>query len=315
MIAPMPSAISLNTPIEDLHNFGIARLGPVLSRKLAAALANQTHKKTSAEAIVEDLLTYFPMRYEDRLRPAQIKDLQEGMEASLDLTVVNAHGYPVNRGRGYGRPQLFIFEVFGIDASMTGRDVIVWWFVSGRRAYDIVKYYKTRLVPGTRFITFGRWEWEARRSRYKLRLNKPADELEVLAVPELMDQATDETSNPEQAEENIPDPSLAAIHVGRRVPVYRKLGEFNSKRVREIVHAVLSRLDDKAIEETLPPDLRHRAGLIGRAQALREIHFPPQDASMTDYELSKSQAHLRMIFEEFFWVTFAIGLKRGKRVK
>jgi ATP-dependent DNA helicase RecG len=99
------------------------------------------------------------------------------------------------------------------------------------------------------------------------------------------------------------------------VPVYRKVGEFNSKRVREIVHAVLSRLDDKAIEETLPPDLRHRAGLIGRAQALREIHFPPQDASMTDYELSKSQAHLRMIFEEFFWVTFAIGLKRGQRVK
>ena len=315
MIAPMPSAISLNTPIEDLHNFGIARLGPVLSRKLATALANQMHKKTSAEATVEDLLTYFPMRYEDRLRPAQIKDLQEGMEASLDLTVVNAHGYPVNRGRGYGRPQLFIFEVFGIDASMSGRDVIVWWFVSGRRAYDIVKYYKTRLVPGTRFITFGRWEWEARRSRYKLRLNKPADELEVLAAPELLDQATDETSNPEQAEENIPDPSLAAIHVGRRVPVYRKLGEFNSKRVREIVHAVLSRLDDKAIEETLPPDLRHRTRLIDRAQALREIHFPPHEASMTDYELSKSQAHLRMIFEDFFWVTFAIGLKRGQRIK
>jgi len=315
MIAPMPSAISLNTPIEDLHNFGIARLGPVLSRKLAAALANQVHKKASAEATVEDLLTYFPMRYEDRLRPALIKDLQEGMEASLDLTVVNAHGYPVNRARGYGRPQLFIFEVFGIDAAMSGRDVIVWWFVSGRRAYDIVKYYKTRLVQGTRFITFGRWEWEARRSRYKLRLNKPADELEVLATPELLDHATDETSNPEQAEENIPDPSLAAIHVGRRVPVYRKLGEFNSKRVREIVHAVLSRLDDKAIEETLPPDLRHRTNLIGRAQALREIHFPPQDASMTDYELSRSQAHLRMIFEDFFWVTFAIGLKRGQRVK
>ena len=311
----MPSAISLNTPIEDLHNFRIARLGPVLSRKLAAALANQVHKKASAEATVEDLLTYFPMRYEDRLRPALIKDLQEGMEASLDLTVVNAHGYPVNRARGYGRPQLFIFEVFGIDATMSGRDVIVWWFVSGRRAYDIVKYYKTRLVQGTRFITFGRWEWEARRSRYKLRLNKPADELEVLAAPELLDHATDETSNPEQAEENIPDPSLAAIHVGRRVPVYRKLGEFNSKRIREIVHAVLSRLDDKAIEETLPADLRHRTKLISRAQATREIHFPSPDASMTDYELSKSQAHLRMIFEDFFWVTFAIGLKRGQRVK
>jgi len=315
MIASMPSAISLNTPIEDLHSFRIARLGPILSRKLAAALANQTHKKSSAEATVEDLLNYFPMRYEDRSRPALIKDLQDGMEASLDLTVVSAHGYSVKAQRGYGRPQLFIFEVFGIDAAMSGRDVIVWWFVSGRRAYDIVKYYKTRLVPGTRFITFGKWEWEARRSRYKLRLNKPADELEVLAAPELLDHATDDESNAEQVEENAPDPALAAIHAGRRVPVYRKLGEFNSKRVREIVHTVLSLLDDKAIEETLPPDLRHRARLISRSQALREIHFPPPDVAMVDYELSRSQAHQRMIFEDFFWVTFAIGLKRGQRIK
>ncbi len=315
MIASMPSAISLNTPIEDLHSFRIARLGPILSRKLAAALANQTHKKSSAEATVEDLLNYFPMRYEDRSRPALIKDLQDGIEASLDLTVVSAHGYSVKAQRGYGRPQLFIFEVFGIDAAMSGRDVIVWWFVSGRRAYDIVKYYKTRLVPGTRFITFGKWEWEARRSRYKLRLNKPADELEVLAAPELLDHATDDESNAEQVEENAPDPALAAIHAGRRVPVYRKLGEFNSKRVREIVHTVLSLLDDKAIEETLPPDLRHRARLISRSQALREIHFPPPEVAMVDYELSRSQAHQRMIFEDFFWVTFAIGLKRGQRIK
>ena len=315
MIAPMPSAISLNTPIEDLHSFRIARLGPILSRKLAHALAVQSHKKSSAEVIVEDLLTYFPMRYEDRSHPALIKDLQDGMEASLDLTVVNAHGYSVKGPRGYGRPQLYIFEVSGTDAGRTGKDVIVWWFVSGRRAYDIVKYYAARLTPGTRFVTFGRWEWEERRSRYKLRLHKPADELEVLVVPELLDHASEDESKPEDVEENLPDPSLAAIHVGRRVPVYRKLGEFNSKRVREIMHAVLSLLDNKAIEETLPPDLRHRAGLIPRAQALREIHFPPPEVSMADYELSTSPAHVRMIFEDFFWVAFAIGLKRGQRVK
>src|SRR5215203_4689948 len=158
MIAPMPSAISLNTPIEDLHSFKIARLGPILSRKLAHALATQTHKKSTAEVIVEDLLTYFPMRYEDRSHPALIKDLQDGMEASLELTVVKAHGYAVKSQRGYGRPQLYIFEVSGMDAARTGKDVIVWWFVSGRRAYEIVKYYTARMTPGTRFITFGRWE-------------------------------------------------------------------------------------------------------------------------------------------------------------
>ncbi len=308
MIAPMPSAISLNTPVEDLHSFRIARLGETLSHKLAKALATQTHKKASAEVTVEDLLTYFPMRYEDRSRPASIKDLRADMEASLELTVTQAHGYPVKKG--YGRPQLFIFEVAGIDAGKTGREVIVWWFVSGRRAYDIVKYYTARLVRGTRFVTFGKWEWEARRNTYKLRLNKPADELEVLLPPE----ATEE-EDPEQAEENRPDPSLAAIHVGRRVPVYRKLGDFNSKRVREIVHAVLSILNDTSIEETFPADLLQRTHLIARGQALREIHFPPQTASMTDYEISRSQAHLRMIFEDFFWVAFAIGVKRGQRVK
>ena len=312
MIPPMPGAISLNTPIEDLHSFKIARLGEILSQKLAKALATQTHKKNSAEVTVEDLLSYFPMRYEDRSRPALIKDLHEGVEASLELTVTKTNGYAVRNPRGYGRSQLYIFEVYGIDGPMTGREVIVWWFVSGRRAYDIVKYYTAKLKRGVRFITFGRWEWEARRNTFKLRLNSAADELEILVPPS---ETTDETPGLEQSEENQPDPSLAGIHVGRRVPVYRKLGDFNSKRVREIVHAVLSLLSDKDIQETLPADLRHRAKLIGRAQALREIHFPPPDVSMLDYEQSKSAAHVRMIFEDFFWVTFAIGLKRGQREK
>lgn len=307
MIPPMPGAISLNTPLEDLHSFKIARLGHILSQKLAKALAGQTHKKNSADVTVEDLLNYFPMRYEDRSRPALIKDLHEDVEASLELTVTKTNGYAVRNPRGYGRAQLYIFEVYGIDGPMTGREVIVWWFVSGRRAYDIVKYYTAKLARGVRFITFGRWEWEARRNTFKLRLNNAADELEILSPTT--------TDDPEQSEENQPDPSLAAIHVGRRVPVYRKLGEFNSKRVREIVHAVLSLLTDKAIEETLPPDLRHRVKLIGRAEAVREIHFPPPDVSMDDYEQSKSPAHVRMIFEDFFWVTFAIGLKRGQREK
>jgi len=307
MIAAMPSAISLNTSIEDLHNFKIARLGQILSHKLAKALASQVHKKDSAAVTVEDLLNYFPMRYEDRSRPALIKDLHEGAEASLELTVTKTNGYAVRNPRGYGRSSLYIFEVYGIDGPMTGKEVIVWWFVSGRRAYDIVKYYTAKLERGTRFITFGRWEWEGRRSTFKLRLNNAADELEIISPTT--------TDDPEQSEENQPDPQLAGVHVGRRVPVYRKLGEFNSKRVREIVHAVLSLLSDKAIEETLPADLRHRAGLIGRAKAVREIHFPPLDVSMDDYEQSKSPAHLRMIFEDFFWVTFAIGFKRGQREK
>ena len=315
MIPAMPSAISLDTPVEDLHKFRIARLGENPSRKLASALASQVHKRNRSEVTVEDLLTYLPMRYEDRSRTAAIRDLQDGLEASLDLTVTHAHGYPVRGKAGFGKARLFIFEVAASDAGKTGRDVVVWWFVSGRRAYDIIKYYTARMVPGTRFITFGRWELEPRRNAYKLRLQRPADELEIIALPDQPANLPNIEPDPEQVEENVPDPALAAIHVARRVPVYRKLGEFNSKRIREIMHAALAQLDDAAIDDTLPPDLQKRAQLIGRASALREIHFPPPDVALSDYEESRSPAHLRLIFEDFFWLTFALGFKRGRRVK
>ena len=180
MIPPMPSAISLNTPIEDLHRFKIARLGPNLSRKLAAAVAALSYRERSVEATVEDLLTYLPMRYEDRSHLTTIKDLEHGLEASLELHSRLAGGYEVRNRRSFGRSRLFIFEVSAVDSGKTGRPVVVWWFISGRNAHEIINYYSKKLKRGTRFITFGSWEWDSRRGTYALRLNKPADELEIL---------------------------------------------------------------------------------------------------------------------------------------
>ena len=312
MIAPMPGAISLNTPIEDLHNFRIARLGHNSLSQARHTPSPHTHKKSSADATVEDLLTYFPMRYEDRSHPALIKDLQDGMEASLDLTVINAHGYPVKSQRGYGRPQLYIFEVSGIDAANDRKrsDRLVVCLRPSRLRDRQVLHRQARARHALHHV----WSLGMGSAPQHLQVTSAETSRRARSHRSLPRQQQTR-SDPEQVEENVPDPALAAIHVGRRVPVYRKLGDFNSKRVREIVHAVLSLLDDKSIEETLPADLRHRAELIGRAQALREIHFPPPDASMIDYELSKSEAHVRMIFEDFFWVAFAIGLKRGQRIK
>jgi ATP-dependent DNA helicase RecG len=314
MIHSMPSAISLNTPIEDLHRFKIARLGPNLSRKLAAAVASYAYRDTSREATVEDLLMYLPMRYEDRSHLTTIKDLEDGLDASLELQSRLANGYEVRNKRSFSRSRLYIFEVSAIDIGKTGRPVVVWWFVSGRNAHEIINYYSRKLQRGTRFITFGTWTWDKRRGTYSLRLNKPADELEILPSSANHNETTELTDDDSTDDEHT-DPALAAIHAGRRVPVYRKLGDFNSKRLREIIHAVLDLLPDSAIPETLPADLLRQAKLISRSQALREIHFPPPAAAMSDYDQCRSRAHVRMIFEDFFWLTFAVGLKRGKRVQ
>ncbi len=313
----MPSALSLDTPVNELHEYKIARLGPTTAQKLAMALSSQI-KNLAADVTVKDLLLYLPMRYEDRSNLKQIADLEEGQEASLELYTKLAGGYQVRNRRSVGRSQLFIFEVSATDAARSGRPVVVWWFVSGPSARDIVLYYTKRFTRGSRFITFGRWEWDSGRGTFALRLNKPADELEMRpAHKETVGEVGDENAGVAAADalDVESDPELAAIHAGRCVPIYRKLGELQSKRLREIIHAVLGRLSDAAVKESLPSDLLRRQYLITRARALREVHFPPDKARLIDYEQSRSPAHLRLIFEDFFWLTFGLLLKRGLRIK
>jgi ATP-dependent DNA helicase RecG len=338
------SPVSLETPVTSLDQCGLPRLGQATARKLALALATLAGKTDATEATIEDLLNYLPMRYEDRSNLAHITNLYDGMEASLELYVRVAGGFQVGKNRGPKQPKLFIFEVTASDPERTGKPVVIWWFVSGRQAQRIIAYHKQKFTRGARFIAYGKWEWDTRRNTFALRLNKP-DELEMLpgtwTPPEIgllrlaeenggkiegvkeeeaaseAGEADDGLIDEEDAldDEAAGDPGLAAIHVGRRVPVYRKLGEFRSKRLREVVHAVLERIDDAAITETLPEELRARHQLIGRAEALRRIHFPSEEDSIALYETARSLAHLRLIFEEFFWVALALGLRRGERIK
>jgi ATP-dependent DNA helicase RecG len=347
------SQLTIETPVIELYRFGIPRFGQPTARKLALALATLAGKTDASEAVIEDLLNYLPMRYEDRSNLARISDLYDGLEASLELYVRVAGGFQVGKNRSPKAPPLYIFEITAGDPLRTGKPVVVWWFVSGRAAQRIVTYNRQRFERGARFVAYGKWEWDTRRNTFALRLNKP-DELEMLpgtwtppehallrlaeAGENEIGKAKGETRNangedepdgdagPEIElgyagealdvdEENEDDPSLAAIHVGRRVPVYRKLGEFRAKRLREIMHAVLEQLDDQSIGETLPADLLTRQKLIGRAEALRRIHFPTEDVPLAEYERARSPAHLRLIFEEFFWVALALGLRRGERIK
>jgi ATP-dependent DNA helicase RecG len=320
--------LELQTPLLDLFKYEIANLSQAMARKLALAVATFTYKNDLTEATVEDLLNYFPMRYEDRSNMMPIDELTDGLEASVELYARVAGGFQVGKNRGPKAPPLFIFEITGGDAERTRKPIVVWWFISGRGAYNIVNYWTKRFERGTRFVAYGKWEWDSRKNTYSLRLNKP-DELEILPNAGnydefgLLKNLTDSSEIEDSFGGNIEDeliedsdnPEFAMIHVGRRVPVYRKLGTFQTKRLREIVFSVLQNLDKSTIKETLPEDLCKRQNLISRASAIEEIHFPPEDSSISDYEMARSRAHLRLIFEEFFWVSFALQLKRGDRTK
>jgi ATP-dependent DNA helicase RecG len=231
------------------------------------------------EATVEDLLNYFPMRYEDRSNLIQIDELtDDGLEASVELYARVAGGFQVGKNRGPKAPPLFIFEITAGDAERTRKPVVVWWFVSGKGAYRIVNYWKERFERGTRFVAYGKWEWDGAKTLTRCVLNKP-DELEIL--PSETDynefgllkifsdrrrrfEDSNKNRNPKTKTEKTDsddlfddsdNPEFAMIHVGRRVPVYRKLGQFQTKRLREIVFSVLQNLDKTSVKETLPEDL------------------------------------------------------------
>ncbi|HVF30099.1 MAG TPA: ATP-dependent DNA helicase RecG [Pyrinomonadaceae bacterium] len=313
--------LTLDTPIIEFHQHGISNLSSAMARKLAMAVAGESAKSDLTEATVEDLINYFPMRYEDRSNLLPIDQLYDGIEASVLLHVRVSGGFQVGKNRSAKAPPLYIFEISASDAERRLKPVVVLWFVSGRQAQHVINYYKDRFQRGTRFVAYGKWEWDGRRNTFVLKIQKP-DELEVLppAEGELFTgesgaPAISPKGAPDDEEDNTADPQFAMIHTARRVPVYRKLGPFLTKRLREIMFAVVQNLDRAFIKENLPAEMLKEHSLVPRADALAEIHFPPEDSSIVEYEGFRSRAHRRLIFEEFFWLVFALQLVRGERQK
>ncbi len=317
------ASISISTPILEIPDRLIANLSPILRRKLAVALAGVANKTLIEDVTVEDLLSYFPARYEDRSNLVGIDELSDGMDASVEVHVKVSGGFQVGKNRGPKQPPLFIFEISGSDARNSKKPVVIKWFVSGRNAKSIVQYYSDRFSRGTRFVAYGRWEWDKRLQTHALMLNKPED-LELL--PEdpkdgrlptpAFETATSGAGKPiDDLQDDTGDPAFAPVHTARRVPVYRKLGPFQTKRLREVIHSVLQHLDRVSVGDDIPDELLTKQKLLTRAEAITQIHFPPEASTIAEYEMFRSDAHKRLIFEEFFMLSFAMQLLRGERRK
>ncbi len=324
--------LNLHTPIIELDKHGIAKLSAAMAKKLAVALAGTCSKTDVTSVTVEDLLNYLPARYEDRSKFISVDQLEDGMDAAVEIFVRNSAGTQVGRNRDPRKPPLFIFEITGGDAQRQMKPVKVKWFVSGRNAGDIVHWYADRFCRGTRLVAYGTWE-EDDRGNFSLKVAKP-DEIEILPEsepPAVSGGLTQPTLSPEMPnrrvqppanaidsdsddEENVSDPSLSTIHTGK-VPIYRKLGAFQTKRLREIFHSVIAAIDLETIPDTMPADILKKNELIPRSQAIAELHFPTDDTSIADYEMFRSRAQRRLIFDEFFWLSFSMQLLRGERQK
>jgi len=95
------------------------------------------------------------------------------------------------------------------------------------------------------------------------------------------------------------------------IPIYPEIDNITSGRLERLISsALLALTKEKAFLESLPISVLKKYSLLDREQALKLIHRPPSD-SAREYNFRKSEAHRRLIFEEFFWLELSLAFKRA----
>ena len=106
------------------------------------------------------------------------------------------------------------------------------------------------------------------------------------------------------------DEEDAAVHAGRIVPVYERVGSVTPKMQRGLVHRLLAELPEQ-LPDPLPPAVRDRQALPDRRAAILATHFPPPGTDVAALNAFRTAAQRRLVFEEFF--LFQAGLVLRKR--
>jgi ATP-dependent DNA helicase RecG len=100
-----------------------------------------------------------------------------------------------------------------------------------------------------------------------------------------------------------------STEAGRIVPIYEAIGGVTSRVMRRIVYAALENLGGM-LPDPLPAELLARYKFPSRGDAIQFVHFPPPTESVEALNSFRSQAHLRLIFEEFFFYQLSVAMRR-----
>ncbi len=243
--------MNLLTPIQDLN-----RVGKVLSGRLHL-LGIET---------VQDLLYYFPFRYEDFSKTFIIDELQEGQQVTIKGTIETI------ASKRSPRKRMIITEAIVADES--GRLRVTWFgqpFISKvLKAGDVV--YLSGKITGN---AFGLQMVGPSYEKSKETAHTPKDIFD-----------TDETENVDALTS-----SPTTTHTARIVPIYPLTAGITEKQMRFLMAQIIPMA--KEVPEWLPDQIQNAAQVISLGQALQHIHFPE------NFDHVKA-AEKRLKFDEVF---------------
>ena len=227
---------------------------------------------------VEDLLYYLPFRYEDRLNPRGIGELRVGEMASVIAEV-----------RTFGLFRTRRMPIFQMTVGQ-GRDTLncVWFNAA---------YLKDKFRAGMLLALYGKVE-AGDRGGHRFEILQP--QYEVL-------------HDPAEPHSNGEEQKWQSLEVGRIVPIYEAAGNgrLTARWFRRVIHAMLESLGQD-IPEAIPAVVRGRMNLLDRRRAFWLAHWPEVGESMTRLQEARTPAHIRLIFEELFFLELGLELKRRK---
>jgi len=229
---------------------------------------------------VEDLLYYLPFRYEDRLNPRGIGELRVGEMASIIADV-----------RTFGLFRTRRMPIFEMTVGQ-GRDTLkCMWFNA--------TYLKDKFRAGMTLALYGKVE-SGDRGGHRFEVHQP--QYEVLHDPAAA-----------QGDGGAEEKKWQSLEVGRIVPIYEAAGNgrLTARWFRRVIHGLLENLTHD-IPDAIPAAVRGRMGLVDRRRAFWQAHWPEVGESLTNLQSARTPAHIRLIFEELFFLELGLELKRRK---
>ena len=229
---------------------------------------------------LDDLLHYLPFRYEDRLNPRGISELQAGEMATVIAEVRTSGLFRTRR-----------MPIFQMTAGQGRTRLKCIWFNA--------TYLRDKFKPGQIVALYGKVEQDYRGG--ELQLTQPQFEIIGEAA---------EDGGADSAEQNL----AASLEIGRIVPIYESAGQgrLTSRWFRRIIHTALESLPPD-LPDPIPAAVRSHLSLIPPREALQKVHWPDAGESIDDLLSSRTPAHLRLIFEELFFVELGLELKRREQ--
>jgi ATP-dependent DNA helicase RecG len=232
---------------------------------------------------VGDLLHYLPFRYEDRLNPRGIAELRPGEMATVIGEVRNSGLFRTRR-----------MPIFQLTVGQ-GRARL-------RCLFFNATYLQDKFKPGQMIALYGKVE-EDQRNR-ELQIIQP--QYEVLG-----DAADGSENGGSTAAEKK---AAESLEVGRIVPIYESAGQgrLTPRWFRRAIRTALDNLTPD-LPEPIPAIVRSRLALVSPRAALWNVHWPEPGESLHDLQSSRTPAHIRLIFDELFFVELGLELKRRQQ--